>query len=137
YQGHLLSVLWDRHGHQYGKGKGLQVFVDGQLLASQPELNRIEVTLPESREVPLPKNVRFNYAVNNDGDWFPRIQASYTGPGSSIAFLQDGQYRYDQRPINRWTTLGSDLASQWVHVDLGKQRPVDLIKLYVLDDEDG
>ncbi len=97
----------------------------------------MELTLPAAREVPLPKDVRFNYAVNNDGDYFPRFAASVVGPRSSLNMICDGESRYDIRPIDRWTALGSPNQSDWVSVDLGVPRSIDTVKLYLLDDGKG
>jgi hypothetical protein len=46
YHGRLLTVLWDRDGTRYGRGPGLQLFVDGQLIARGNKLERLVVDLP-------------------------------------------------------------------------------------------
>jgi hypothetical protein len=46
YHGHSLTVLYDRTGKHYGKGSGLMVFCDGQLLGRRAELGRLELELP-------------------------------------------------------------------------------------------
>ena len=79
-------------------------------------------------------NPPMNYAVNNDGDYYPQYHASYTSSDSALSRLGDGQYVYDVHPTNRWTTAGSPHAQDWVEVDFGVKRPVDTVKLYVLDD---
>jgi len=137
YRGRSLSILWDAKGTRYGKGPGLHVLVDEQLVASAPMLARLEVALPPVTDPEVmdpPPPVRFNYAVNNDGDWYPRLSASQVGPNSSLAWLQDGQVRYDIVPTNRWTSVGSHQTSDWVEVDFGTTRPIDMVKLYLLDD---
>ncbi|MFT6238852.1 MAG: hypothetical protein ACJAQT_000927 [Akkermansiaceae bacterium] len=137
YQGHELAICWDKKGDRYGHGAGLHVLVDGKMVASSPELGKLEVKLPAAREVPLNDETRFNYAVNNDGDYFPSYDASHTGPGSSLAMIHDGQYRYDTPPTNRWTSVGSGDEADWVSIDLGMHRPIDTIKLFLLDDGEG
>jgi hypothetical protein len=134
YRGHRLAVVWDQTGQRYGLGSGLHVLVDGRPVAASPTLAKLTVNLPPQVEVPLPSEVRINYAVNNDGDWFPRLSASHVGSGSSLAWANDGQFRYDIRPVNRWTTVDSDQASDWFAVDFGAPRPIDTVKLYLLDD---
>ena len=134
YRGHRLAVVWDRTGERYGLGRGLHVLVDGEKVATSPKLAKMTVDLPPAVEVPMPDEVRFNYAVNNDGDWFPRFAASHVGPGSALSYVNDGQYRYDRRPVNRWTTLGSETDTDWIEVEFGMPRPIDTVKLYVLDD---
>ena len=119
YQGHEVAICWDKKGDRYGHGAGLHVLVDGKKVASSPKLGKLEVKLPAAREVPLNDQTRFNYAVNNDGDYFPYYDASHTGPESSLAMIYNGQYRYDTPPTNRWTSVGSTEEADWVSVDSG------------------
>ena len=44
--GALITVLWDKSGIRYGKGAGLRVFADGQLIASGAALTRVTGKLP-------------------------------------------------------------------------------------------
>ena len=46
YKGRKLTVLYDADGKKYGRGKGLQVIVDGQKAANSPKLERLTVKLP-------------------------------------------------------------------------------------------
>jgi hypothetical protein len=137
YRGHQLCVFWDATGKRYGRGVGLHVLVDGKKLASSPTLEKMTMTLPAAIEVPMPTEVRFNYAVNNEGNYFPRFSASAIGEHSSLNMICDGEARYDVRPVNRWTSLGSKNKSDWVQVDLGTARLIDTVKLYFLDDTTG
>ena len=41
YHGRLLTVLWDRTGTTYGKGKGLRVLADGKEIARSDALGRV------------------------------------------------------------------------------------------------
>lgn len=41
YHGSILTILWDKDGSRYGKGKGLRVFADGEEIASSPSLSRV------------------------------------------------------------------------------------------------
>jgi hypothetical protein len=47
YHGRWLTILWDRTGERYQKGKGLRVFADGSEIAASVTLGRITGTLPE------------------------------------------------------------------------------------------
>ncbi|MCF7973310.1 MAG: glycoside hydrolase [Phycisphaerae bacterium] len=42
YHGQSLTILWDRTGEKYLKGKGFSVFVNGQLAAHCPALDKIK-----------------------------------------------------------------------------------------------
>ena len=41
YQGHYLTVLWDKTGERYHRGAGLKFYVDGNLRAERPKLEKI------------------------------------------------------------------------------------------------
>ncbi len=41
YHGRSLSVVWDRQGTRFGKGKGLRLFANGKEVAHSPELGPI------------------------------------------------------------------------------------------------
>jgi hypothetical protein len=46
YHRHLLTILWDRSGEKYGKGKGFHVFADGTKIAASDKLRRVAGELP-------------------------------------------------------------------------------------------
>ncbi|WP_202921650.1 MGH1-like glycoside hydrolase domain-containing protein [Anatilimnocola aggregata] len=136
YHGRRVSIVWDRRGTRYAQGAGMHVLVDGQKVASAPNLERLSVSLPpQARPKADPTHeTAVNFAVNNDGTYYPRLTASYSAPKTSTGKLHDGNYWYHQHPPNRWTCEGSPNERDWVIVDLGTPRRVHTVKLYVLDD---
>lgn len=42
YHGRIVTILWDKTGAKYGKGKGLRVFADGKEIARSEIIARIE-----------------------------------------------------------------------------------------------
>jgi hypothetical protein len=46
YHGRTLTILWDRSGEKYRKGKGLHVFADGTEVAGSDKLTRLAGKLP-------------------------------------------------------------------------------------------
>ena len=62
---------------RYGKGAGLRVLADGKEIAALNTLGKITAKLPATA-APARSATRINYAVNNDGDYFPRFAASST-----------------------------------------------------------
>lgn len=42
YHGHRLTILWDADGKRYGRGKGMQLMVDGKKVASRKDLGKLE-----------------------------------------------------------------------------------------------
>jgi hypothetical protein len=47
YHGRYLSVVWDEDGTHYGVGKGLQLFVDGKLIAKSNTIQKITANIAE------------------------------------------------------------------------------------------
>jgi hypothetical protein len=45
YRGRELTVVWDKTGEKYKKGKGLMLFIDGELKAKSDRLEKIECEL--------------------------------------------------------------------------------------------
>ena len=41
YHGRTLTILWDKTGSKYGKGKGLQIWADGRKIAQSDALGRV------------------------------------------------------------------------------------------------
>jgi hypothetical protein len=136
YHGRNMSILWDRNGTRYGLGKGLQLRVDGKTIATNEMLKPLTAKLPSTRVAIIEKSqAMINYAVNNDGLYYPRITASATAPNSSVSKLIDGNYWYVLHPPNRWTSEGSTNTKDWLELDLGAERLLSELVLYFLDDE--
>lgn len=144
YHGHNLSIVWDKDGTRYGRGAGLSLFADSKRIASAPRMGKLSAKLPAlpagsrpSAAQPSAERLR-NFAVNNDGTYYPRVHASFNTPGTSVGNLVDGIYYYHSlRPVNRWTSEGSTNASETMDVDFGVARPLENVKLYLLDDGAG
>lgn len=149
-RGHQVSVIWDKdgskYGLKYGAGKGLTVILDGRIILNRPDLKAVSFSLPDvakSREdaaSPTPNaspsdNRSVNHAVNNDGDYFPRVSASSTSENTSVSKIQDGNYWYMQNPPNRWESWGGTTEKEWIEIDFGVPRKVESLKFYFLDDE--
>ncbi len=138
YRGHLVSVLWDRDGTRYKRGKGLRVFANGKEIAASETLAPLTVKLsaapkPAERGAAVP----VNFAVNNDGTYYPRVLPSFSNPKTPPSKLIDGNYWYHRDPPNRWTCEGSPNASDSVVIEFGAKRTIHTAKLYFLDDEKG
>ena len=47
YHGRTLTILWDKTGTKYGRGKGLRVFADGREIAQSDALDRVTGSLSQ------------------------------------------------------------------------------------------
>lgn len=45
YKGRRITILWDRTGEKYNKGKGLRIFSNGKLLAGDDKIRQLSVNL--------------------------------------------------------------------------------------------
>jgi len=41
YHGRVLTILWDRSGEKYRRGRGFSIFADGEKIAGSDELTHI------------------------------------------------------------------------------------------------
>ena len=48
YRGHRISVVWDRAGGKYGKGKGLRILLNGETIAEAEKMGRLTAKLPQA-----------------------------------------------------------------------------------------
>jgi hypothetical protein len=133
YKGHDICIVWDRDGKRYGRGSGLSILVDGQIAAKRMDLGWLKASLPEATQQVAGRRL-VNFAVNNDGTYYPRLWASVSGPASFAFKLNDGNYWYHQHPPNRWTSEGSENKEDWVAIDFGRLRTIHEIVLKYLDD---
>jgi hypothetical protein len=135
YRGRRISILWDRTGKRYGKGAGLHVLVGGEKIASAAKFGRLTAKLPPPSRMKYITDI--NYAVNNDGRYYPHVSASYSNPKTPVHNVNDGNYWYHASPPNRWTCQGSKNAQDWLAIDFGVKRRIAHITLYFLDDGKG
>lgn len=136
-RGHRVSILWDKEGNRYNQGTGLHILVDGKKVASAAKLGRLSAELPAIREAPANRKQDVNYAVNNEGRYYPQAVASYSNDKTPLHVVNDGNYWYHIHPPNRWTCEGSPNKTDWCGVDFGIKRRIHTVKLYLLDDDKG
>lgn len=137
FQGHVVSLIWDRSGEKYGLGPGFVVIVDGKEVHRASEIGNVAIELESGiREVPNVQDQsekRVNVAVNNRGDYFPRAQLLSDADCSSITLLLDGQGWDYSDPVRAWTIeAGTEVVE--VLIDLGMERAIDELVFNALED---
>jgi hypothetical protein len=86
--------------------------------------------LPARERVPPSRNLAFNPT----GAPFPKVSASFTGQRDQLAEAVDARVAFTRYSRNRWTSLGSPNASDWLEVDFGRPQTVETIELYLWGD---
>jgi hypothetical protein len=132
-----MAVIWDKTGQRYGLGAGLRIFADGKLIEARPDLGHMVVKLPPRYEPKQPAGAPVNFAVNNEGTYYPRVLASFAAPRTSAAKVIDGNYWYHRDPPNRWTCEGSSNPGDSIVIEFGVPRGIQSAKFYFLDDGSG
>src|SRR5262249_54807741 len=131
-----LTILWDRDGKRYRRGKGLRVLANGKEIGKAEKMSKVVVSLPvramDAKQIPA-----MNFAVNNEGRYYPNASASFANSRTPVQNLTDGNYWYHRDPPNRWTCEGSPNKSDWCAIEFGTERLIHTVKLYVLDDGKG
>lgn len=122
YHGHDLTVLFDKSGERYGKGKGLRVFCDGQEIAAAAKLGRVTGTLPGAPETaggwkkfegnPVmggKYGTCFDIAVLREGDkyrmwlsWRPQKSIALVESADGIHWSEPPQIVLGPRPETGW-----------------------------------
>ena len=131
YRDHRLNLLWDKTGDRYGLGKGLHLLLGGKVVATRPDMGKLEVRLPESPKIKRRADP-VNFAVNNDGNYYPRVSVSSTAEGT-VGALHDGNAWYDRTPPNRWVAAAGKEADTLI-INLGTPRQIDEVALHLLED---
>lgn len=135
YHGRLISVIWDRTGQHYGVGSGLRVMANGKTLVLRQQLGRVTASLDQVPPEGFATGVDlYNFAVNNEGAFYPRLTASHDHASYPLHVLQDGAHWYHASPPNRWSTDGSSGDRAWIELDLGMTRRLQEVVVYPLDD---
>lgn len=136
YHGNKVTIIWDKTGTKYKKGKGLLVLVNGEVRASSPVIKKL--VIPVNAKAIAEKPVLVNYAVNNEqGVYYPRAKASFPGSAGDVeAKLNDGQYWYVKSTTNRWSSLYAKGNKSWAEIDFGGDRPFKSVKIYFTDDKE-
>jgi hypothetical protein len=78
-----------------------------------------------------------NRALNRKSQGYPRVSASYTATGDSVAQATDGTVAYTRYSRNRWTARGSTGPTDWLEVDFGGARRVDRIEVHLVAEGPG
>ncbi|KAL4756953.1 Six-hairpin glycosidase-like protein [Aspergillus foveolatus] len=119
YHGHDVSVQWDVDGTRYGSS-GLQVEVDGEVVASSDTLSRLSVNItrvdPPAIDRPIAKSIQLGLDTE-----YPLGNVSVSGvDASDIHFVIDGRVWFYPEIQNWWDTPTGSGKEIWFEIDFGE-----------------
>lgn len=135
YHGHDVAVQWDADGSQYGTA-GLQVEVDGEVVATADTLSRVTVDIsrvdPPAIERPIAKSIQLGadtgYPVGSVS--VPDVDAA------DIHAVIDGRVWFYPEIANWWDTPAGSGEEIWYAVDFGSEVEVARAEIAFAKDED-
>jgi hypothetical protein len=134
YHGRKLTVIYDKDGNKYKKGKGLTVLIDNKKADLIKENNKYKVVIGK----PVKNNSSkqpINYALNIQKTGYPIASASVNSITDSLNQAIDGRIWYFPEITNHWMTKGSTSATDWFAVDFGSTKEISTIKVYLFADD--
>ncbi len=153
YHGHEIAIRYDADGTRYHRGKGLTVVSDGRVLAVQPTLAPLTVTLPHSpSSAPPMQALPINLASNVWGRApsafepdLPIATASsqapepdtISAPAPMLYQPLDGRDWFFPEIAHGWSPAAAAPASgepDWYEVDLRHVSPMERVELSFFDD---
>ncbi|MES2848442.1 MAG: discoidin domain-containing protein [Bacteroidota bacterium] len=133
YHGHDLTVIYDKDGSKYNKGKGFSVWVDGQKKRLIEKDNKYKVVIGAA-SVKHSARQPADLALNIYKSGYPIPSASVNNITDTLHQAVDGRIWYFPEISNRWTTLGSTAGSDWYAVDFEKPNKISTVKIYPVAD---
>lgn len=134
YHGHNLTVIYDQDGSRYNLGKGLTVLVDGRKADVLKKQDKYQVYTGRP-QVASPARQPVNLALNITREGHPLPSASVNTAPDSLYQAFDGRIWYFPEIRNRWTTLGSTSATDWLAIDFGQAREISTVKIFPFTDD--
>jgi hypothetical protein len=116
----------DSYEIEHWDGQGWQTVPRQARTPTEPTARRANVITFAARP---PLNVAFGDDV--------RASASYTWRADSVEHLNDMQIAFTRYSRNRWTAYQSPNTHDWIEVDLGMLRNIEVVDLYLYEDGRG
>ncbi|MFQ6047350.1 MAG: discoidin domain-containing protein, partial [Gemmatimonadales bacterium] len=99
-------------------------------------LTELEIWGNHDLPLPAPATASRNIAFGGP-DGRPSVTASYTHAGDRVEHVNDMRIAFTRYSRNRWTAYGSPNARDWVAIDFGEPRRVEIVDLFLYSDGRG
>ncbi|CAO2652550.1 Nn.00g008330.m01.CDS01 [Neocucurbitaria sp. VM-36] len=122
YHGHEIAVQWDASGSRYGS-KGLQVEVDGKIVASSPTLARLKVPLARASPPAITRRIAKSVQLSSTTA-YPRgsVSVANADPVSLYGSIDGRIWFFPETDIaNGWSTPAGNDTELWFQIDFGSQ----------------
>ncbi|KAA8621003.1 F5-F8-type-C multi-domain protein [Pyrenophora tritici-repentis] len=129
YHGREVAIQWDATGSHYGTA-GLQIEVDGKVVASSPKLGRLSAPLTSSAPTAITRKIVKSVQLNSTTA-FPHGTTS-TNEGTSVTYPAiDGRIYFYSEPNakNGWDSPAGNGADVWYQIDFGSAQSISSAEL--------
>jgi hypothetical protein len=137
YHGHEIAVQWDADGSHYD-ATGLQVEVDGKVVASSPTLSRLSVDLERKAPPAITRRIAQSIQLNATTA-YPRGTTSVgnTTQASTYPAIDGRIWFYpEQDAKNGWDTPVGNGSTVWFQIDFGKTVSISAAELAFFANEE-
>lgn len=135
YHGQNITVLYDKDGNHYKKGKGLSVYVDGKMVMQPSVLGKKTIQLSNTANNDQASKTETNLAVNITGKDFPKVASSYSDL-KDLNKLNDGRVWYFDNVKNHFEANVFTEKENWIEIDLGIVEELYKVVLSFVDAKD-
>lgn len=125
YHGHEVAVQWDATGSRYGFA-GLQVEVDGKVVASSPKLTRLSVPLARTAPPAITRRLAKSVQLSSTTA-YPRGSVSIANTDAQTIYGSiDGRIWFfpETDVANGWSTPAGNGSEVWYQIDFGAQTAI-------------
>ncbi|KAL6707506.1 hypothetical protein ACN47E_004076 [Coniothyrium glycines] len=120
YHGQEIAVQWDVDGSRYG-ARGLQVEVDGAVVASSPTLTRLSVGISRVNPAPISRPIAKSIKLSTNTP-YPAASVSVADADATALYGSiDGRIWFfpETDVANGWSSPPGDGTELWFEIDFG------------------
>lgn len=139
YHGHEVAVQWDANGSRYGSA-GLQVEVDGQVVASSPGLSRLSVPLSRNAPPAITRRIAKSVQLSRNTQ-YPKgsVSVDNVDPATIYGSIDGRVWFFPETDVaNGWSTPEGDGQELWFEIDFNGDTATDSAEIaFFADDGQG
>jgi hypothetical protein len=136
YHGHEIAIQYDADGTHYN-ATGLQVEIDGKVVASSPTLTRLSVSVARTPPAPILRRIAKSIQLNSTTA-YPRGNVSVSGVNNTEIYSAiDGRIWFfpEVDVANGWSTPVGNGTEMWFQIDFGNETSTTAADLAFFADE--